>query len=164
VAAPCSQWIACSPGRNGRRARPLNSVVRTHEHTARERSNPKTHRRIHLRRLRSVRFVGGTYRLGSIWANGASPRCNGVRGVGAILVLATSLVYSADVPAIERASRANAQVSGVADGRRLRSSRRKHCGKASGMSSNNALQRNVENRGPRLAAARSSWPPAELGR
>ena len=30
VAAPCSQWIACSPAQNGRRARPLNSVVRRH--------------------------------------------------------------------------------------------------------------------------------------
>ena len=27
VAAPCSQWIACSPMRNGHRARPLNYFV-----------------------------------------------------------------------------------------------------------------------------------------
>lgn len=27
MAAPCSQWIACTPGRNGRRACPLNSIV-----------------------------------------------------------------------------------------------------------------------------------------
>jgi hypothetical protein len=27
--APCSQWIACLPGRNGGCARPLNSIVRT---------------------------------------------------------------------------------------------------------------------------------------
>jgi len=32
-AAPCSHWIACSPARNGRRARQLNSVVRgPHNH------------------------------------------------------------------------------------------------------------------------------------
>jgi hypothetical protein len=30
VGALCSQWIACSPGRNGGGGRPLNSVVRSH--------------------------------------------------------------------------------------------------------------------------------------
>ena len=30
VAAPCSQWIACSPVRNGHRGWPLNRIVRLH--------------------------------------------------------------------------------------------------------------------------------------
>jgi hypothetical protein len=30
VGASCSQWIACSPMRNGGGGRPLNSVVRSH--------------------------------------------------------------------------------------------------------------------------------------
>src|SRR5690242_10606094 len=30
VAAPCSQWIACSPVRNWRRRGPLNKIVRHH--------------------------------------------------------------------------------------------------------------------------------------
>jgi hypothetical protein len=30
VGAPCSQWIACSPVRNGGSGRPLNWVVRRH--------------------------------------------------------------------------------------------------------------------------------------
>ena len=30
MAAPCSQWIACSPVREGSGGRPLNSVVRQH--------------------------------------------------------------------------------------------------------------------------------------
>ena len=32
------------------------------------------------------------------------------------------------------------------------------------MPANNALERTVRHRGPRLAAARSSWPAAQLGR
>ncbi len=32
------------------------------------------------------------------------------------------------------------------------------------MTANNALERTVKHRGPRLAAARSSWPAAQLGR
>jgi hypothetical protein len=32
------------------------------------------------------------------------------------------------------------------------------------VTSNNALERTVGHRGPRLAAARSSWPAAQLGR
>jgi hypothetical protein len=30
--------------------------------------------------------------------------------------------------------------------------------------SNNAFERTVENRGPRLAAARAAWPAAQLAR
>ena len=30
MATPRSQWISCSPGWNGRRARPLSSIVRRH--------------------------------------------------------------------------------------------------------------------------------------
>jgi hypothetical protein len=32
------------------------------------------------------------------------------------------------------------------------------------MTANNAFERTVKQRGPRLAAARSSWPAAQLGR
>jgi len=37
-------------------------------------------------------------------------------------------------------------------------------GATASMLANNTLERTVEYRGPRLAAARSSWPAAQLGR
>lgn len=74
MGALCSQWIACSPGRNGGRGRPLNAIVRQ----MRKPSSATGHS--------DARFKRTVERIGAeaYWLRTYQNAINGMKGVNAI--------------------------------------------------------------------------------
>lgn len=135
-AAPCLQWIARSPMRNGGRGRPLNSIViRLSEDAMKQFGFVSQYTATIPCTRRSGTRVASLHRQGL--AGGEASRSVGP----------AASVRGTVVRIVPRAwGRARAS---VAHGSRTY---------------NNASQRAVRHRGPRLAAAQASWPAAELGR